>query len=89
MTNTVGRDVGDGVTPQCLVCKEQHKAGGQQTRSPWQISIPVPTSRIANGAYLVCRRCCEAGKDARQRAEREANDAGGTYFDNFIDGNGR
>ena len=48
---------------RCAVCKEEHTERGQQTRSPWQLSLP--------GGYVICRRCCEAGKDARRREAAE------------------
>lgn len=43
----------------CVVCKEEHVEKGQQTRSPWQLSLP--------GGCVICRRCYDAGNDARRR----------------------
>lgn len=51
------------LTLQCLVCKEAYDTGGQQTRSPWQILVPGVDN---TQKYVVCRRCVEAGREARR-----------------------
>jgi hypothetical protein len=48
-----------GEPERCLVCKEVYAVGGQQTRSPFQISGPT---------FQICRRCVDAGKTARAAA---------------------
>jgi hypothetical protein len=48
--------------PACLVCKQVYPTTGQQTRPVWGITNP-------SMGYMICRRCVDAGRDARKRQE--------------------
>jgi len=52
---------------QCLICHVEHdECVGQQAGPFWGLSVVT-----SGGPRVVCRRCVQAGRDARRRDDAE------------------